>query len=98
MAPSWPSQGPLYAIIVALYLCEAVGSIILFRAPHKGPPLDEADAKRLHNGTYKRWGAALMVCGLGGFVPSLLMLCVHGRVWSVQHNGPHDNVCHIPYK
>ena len=38
----------------------------------------------------------LVVVGLGGFVPSLCMLAVHGKVWSVQHDAPHTQVAPNP--
>ena len=48
--------------------------------------------KQLHNREYKRWGGVLLLLGFGGFVPSIVKLCLTGRVWSVSHNQPHTDV------
>ena len=56
------------------------------------PPPTESEAKATHNRWYRLGGGILLAFGLGGFVPSLAMLCYHGEVWSVQHNKPHTNV------
>ena len=34
----------------------------------------------------------MVTFGVGGFVPSIAMLCKHHLVWSVQHNAPHSDV------
>ena len=49
-------------------------------------------AKARHNRAYKIGGGVLVLMGFGGFLPSLIKLCIYGKVWSVSDDRPHTDV------
>ena len=97
----WPRQGGLYLANVFVYLALAIPFALYTRrkslSPRPDPlllpqPHAEPSSKQRQNDAYKKLGSVLLFLGLGGFVPSVVLLCKHKMLYSVAESAPHHNV------